>query len=79
VQVNSAERAAALAAIRQAGGTLPDPIDAWASDEPGRRQIFVTALSPTLNRGEAYDTWVVTLAADGSAISVERFRSTACR
>jgi hypothetical protein len=79
VKVDPEERAAALAAIRGAGVELTEPVDAWASDAPGRRQVFVSARATTVERGDIYDTWLVTLAADGSAISVERFRSTACR
>ena len=79
MKLEPAQRAAALAAIRAAGGELADPIDAWAAGSPARRQVFVTAQPAPLARGEPYDTWVVTFAADGSAISVERFSSTACR
>jgi hypothetical protein len=79
VTVDPAERAVALAAIRGAGGELTEAVEVWASDAPGRRQIFVSARAPALQRGDRYDSWLVTLAADGSALAVERFASTACR
>jgi hypothetical protein len=78
MKVGVAERAAALDAIRRAGVELTGVLDVWVAASFHRRQVFVTALSATLERGDLYDTWLVTIAGDGSVISVERFHSTAC-
>jgi len=78
VRPASADLHAALAAIRRAGRELSGPLDAWATGPPARRQVFVSEGAGDARRGQEYDTWVVTLAADGSAVQVECFRSAAC-
>jgi hypothetical protein len=70
----------ALEAMRRAGAAFTDIAEAWITPGTKRRQLFVvTRRTPTLERGDPYDTWIVNLASDGSVIGVDRFESIACR
>lgn len=67
-----------LAAIRAQGDLLPETIESWEVPTNGGRQVFVTQRADAIEAGTPYPTWVVTLAADGGVIAIERFVSLAC-
>ena len=80
MQADPKRLSTSLEAIRAAGGHVSNVLDAWEAPLGNQVQVFVSvARASRVSRGDAYDTWVVTLGPGGSAESLERFPSTACQ
>jgi len=77
MNVTDQELRVACDAIRRAGGTVVQEVEAWASRGPPLL-VFVAPIDGSIGRGNAYDTWVITFAPDGSPWNAEQFRSAAC-
>lgn len=70
----------ALAAIRARGHSVTHALETWLVEHPSQRELFVIDAGPApVGRGEAYTTWLVTFARDGSVLGVSQFASNACR